>query len=156
MPIGIRNEQKVVKINIPRLRGVVKRILKALEYARYEISILLVDDERIKRINQQYLNRSGTTNVISFPFLEGEFWEINPYLLGDVVISVETALRQAKERGRASEEEINFLLIHGILHLLGYSHEKSKKEALAMEAKEKELWDSISQMKREKDVLCHN
>lgn len=108
-----------------------------------EVSILLVDDAQIEEINTKYLGRSGPTNVISFSMAEGDFGDINPHILGDVVISVETAKREAIESNTSLEETIDFFLIHGILHLLGYDHERSDAEARIMETKEKELLDRI-------------
>jgi len=106
-----------------------------------EISILFVDDTQIEKLNRQYLGRSGSTNVISFPMAEGSFAEVNQHLLGDVVISLETARSQAVESNISLEEMIDYYLIHGILHLLGYDHEKSDSEAKIMQEKEKELFN---------------
>ncbi|MGB9698871.1 MAG: rRNA maturation RNase YbeY [Thermodesulfobacteriota bacterium] len=103
-----------------------------------ELSIVIVDDEQICRLNRQYFHRSRPTNVISFP--QQSFDGHPAPLLGDVVISVETAQRQAQKRGVQLEEEIIILLIHGILHLLGYDHEGSGPERKRMEKKEQELW----------------
>lgn len=114
-----------------------------------EISIVFVDDKKIKEINSKYLNRDYPTNVISFPMREGAFSEINPYLLGDIVISVETAIRDAQEASISPYDEILFLLIHGFLHLIGYDHEKDPLKAKEMEAKEKELFDKIKREKGE-------
>jgi probable rRNA maturation factor len=93
-----------------------------LHHPDREIGILFVDDRQIRDLNERYLKKKRPTNVISFPMAQGEFSEINPQLLGDVVISVETAIKEAQESGLSLEEEIAFLLIHGILHLLGYDH----------------------------------
>ena len=112
-------------------------------YQKGEISILLVDDHQIKKLNEKYLHRSRPTNVISFSQIEGEFSHINTHLLGDVVISVETAKRQANEANTTLQVEIAFLLIHGILHLLGYDHEGSVREARMMRTKERELLRNI-------------
>ncbi|KPJ59660.1 MAG: hypothetical protein AMJ42_01835 [Deltaproteobacteria bacterium DG_8] len=119
-----------------------------MEYQKWEISILLVDDHQIKKLNKKYLHRSRPTDVISFSQIEGEFSHINTNLLGDVVISVETAKRQAKEANTTLQDEITFLLIHGVLHLLGYDHEGSVKKAQEMKAKERELFSKVkSQVK---------
>lgn len=99
----------------------------------------MVDDEQIRRLNRQYFHHNRPTNVISFPQQSFDYHPTHP-LLGDVVISVETAQRQAQKRGGKLEEEIIILLIHGILHLLGYDHEGSLGERKRMEAKEQELW----------------
>lgn len=104
-----------------------------------QLSVLLIDDTEITRLNRQYLGRSGPTNVIAFPMREGEFADISPELLGDVVISVETAEREAEEAGQDFEMRFNELLIHGILHLLGYEHEHDELKALEMEKKSGEL-----------------
>ena len=115
-----------------------------MDYPDAELSILIVDDQQIARLNQQYLNREGPTNVIAFAMQEGPFSDISPDLLGDVVISAETAHRQAHAAGRNMLDYFNQLLIHGILHLLGYEHENDKSEARKMEQKTKEVLQSIS------------
>jgi probable rRNA maturation factor len=109
-----------------------------------ELSILIVNDRQIAKLNRQHLNRKGPTNVIAFPMREGHFSEITPNLLGDVVISVETAERERQEAGIGLQERFNQLLIHGILHLLGYDHESEESEALAMEEKARELIQIIN------------
>jgi probable rRNA maturation factor len=102
---------------------------------------LFVDDNKIKELNKEYLNKDYPTDVISFPMREGEFTTINKNLLGDVVVSLDDAGKYAKKRGTKLEDEIIFLVIHGILHLCGYDHIKEKSEALKMKNKEKELYD---------------
>ncbi len=106
--------------------------------------MLIVDDEEIRTINRDYLDRDRPTNVISFAMQEGEGAGLNPELLGDVVISADTAARHAEEAGVSFESELYFLLLHGILHLLGYDHERGTAEqARAMEAREQELFALI-------------
>jgi probable rRNA maturation factor len=104
-----------------------------------ELSILLLDDPQIAVLNKNYLQREGPTNVIAFPMREGVFAEVNPDLLGDVVISLETAAKEGLAAGVAMEDRLDELLIHGILHLFGYDHETSATEAGRMEAKSREL-----------------
>lgn len=99
----------------------------------------LVDDPEITRLNEQYLNRPGPTNVLAFPMREGDFTEVNPDLLGDVVISVDTTASQADECGYTFEEMLDYFLIHGILHLVGYDHVQNPDQAAAMEAKAEEM-----------------
>ena len=108
-----------------------------------EVSIVIVDDEEITRLNRQYFQRNRPTNVISFPMAAGDPTAINPHLLGDVVISAKTAERQAEAVKGETDEEILFLLIHGILHLVGYDHEGKKDKRLEMEAKERELFSML-------------
>jgi probable rRNA maturation factor len=110
-----------------------------LEFPDGEISILVVDDPEIEKLNQQYLNRQGPTNVIAFAMREGEFSNVTPNLLGDVVISADTVAREAQEGGISPEQRFDELLIHGILHLFGFNHEESAAEARRMEEKSREL-----------------
>jgi len=119
-------------------------ILNALACPDGELSVLIVDDSQIAALNQKYLNRSGPTNVIAFPMREGEFAEVSPTLLGDVVISAETARREGEAAGVGGEARFSELLVHGILHLLGYDHEKTGREALRMEKKSRELFNLIA------------
>ncbi len=106
--------------------------------------MLIVDDAEIHGINRDYLAHDYPTNVISFAMQEGEGAGIQPQLLGDVVISAETAARDAAEAGDPFEAELFFLLLHGILHLVGYDHERgSAAEARLMEEKERELFSLI-------------
>ena len=102
-----------------------------------------MDDPQITILNQKYLDRQGPTNVIAFAMREGEFSHLTPHLLGDVVISMDTAAREAQEAGLSRECRFNELLIHGILHLFGYDHEDSEKEARRMEQKSRELMELI-------------
>jgi probable rRNA maturation factor len=108
-----------------------------------QLSILIVDDDRIAELNQAYLNHTGPTNVISFPMQEGEFTDITPGLLGDVVISADTAHREAADAGMEMAVRFAELLVHGILHLVGFDHVNSRKEAAAMEQKSNELMELI-------------
>jgi probable rRNA maturation factor len=105
------------------------------------LSVLIVDDAAIQEINRDYLHKDQPTNVISFAMQEGDGAGIQPQLLGDVVISAETAERDAAEAQVTTEEELYFLLLHGILHLLGYDHERgSKADAQRMRSREQELY----------------
>jgi probable rRNA maturation factor len=139
MEVLIDNRQNKLRIPLKKIRQTARAILDALGFPDGELSILLVDDQQIETLNIQYLNRKGPTNVIAFPMREGQFNEITPNLLGDVVISVETAKNEAHEANRSMQIRFNQLLIHGILHLVGYDHETTAKEAQRMEAKSNEL-----------------
>ena len=140
MKVWIKNRQKKIRTDNNEIRKTVKNVLKNLGYPKAEISILLTDDRQIQEINKKYLNRDRATDVIAFSLREGPFSDINPFLLGDVVISLETACDQAQQNGVKLEEETKRLLIHGILHLVGYDHEVSNEQALAMRLKEEELF----------------
>ncbi|MBW2590195.1 MAG: rRNA maturation RNase YbeY [Deltaproteobacteria bacterium] len=139
MGILIDDRQKRHKISKIKLQKKAQAILNALGSHEGELSILLVDDSEIKTLNKDYLSRSGPTNVIAFPMKEGDFSDINPQLLGDVVISMETAGREALQSGISTEERFAQLLVHGILHLFGFDHEKSEQDARKMEKKSDEL-----------------
>jgi len=130
-------------IEVPKIRKAARKILSALGCDTHELSIVLVDDEEITRLNRQYFHRNRPTNVISFPMGAGDPATPHPPILGDVVISTETAKREAATVGGEAEEEVLFLLIHGILHLVGYDHEGSPNERKKMEAKERELFSLV-------------
>lgn len=110
-----------------------------------ELSILFVSDHDIQALNLRYRRKNKPTDVLSFPLQEGAAQHLNRHIaaLGDIVISVETAQRDAQKLGRSFEEELQILLIHGFLHLLGYDHEKSKKEEKRMHRQEKLLWNLL-------------
>ena len=122
------------------MRQEINSVLKFLDSAESEVSVLIVDDEEIAEINHQYLDRNWPTNVIAFSMREGDFGEINPHVLGDIIISVDTALRDARQGGLSFEDEFVYLIIHGLLHLLGYDHETSEEDAKIMQEKEKEIF----------------
>ncbi len=129
----------------------VERVLTALELGpEAELSLVICGDQEIAELNRQYLGRRGPTNVIAFPQQEGELAGLTPGLLGDVVVSAETAAREAGENGLDPEEHLVRLLIHGVLHLLGHDHVHDEKEARAMEElTERLLVESAGPIKEE-------
>jgi probable rRNA maturation factor len=144
MKIQIRNLQKLIKIDKKKIREAAIKLLKLENCERKEISITFMNDADIQVINRQYLGKDRPTNVISFSLQEGEYGDINPTVLGDIVISVETAQRDAAKGGLSLEEEIFFLLIHGFLHLLGYEHVNTTPTNIRkMKRKEKKLFEKI-------------
>lgn len=138
MEVLIEDRQKRHQLHPKNIRTNASRILSALGCPDAQLSILIVDDDQIAEMNQTYLNHAGPTNVISFPMQEGPFSDITPELLGDVVISADTAQREAADAGMLLSERFNQLLIHGILHLVGYDH-VLPDETAAMEGKSEEL-----------------
>jgi len=100
-----------------------------LGWSKGELSLTLLGDRAMARLNRQIFGRRGPTNVIAFPLETALTPGGPPPLLGEVVISLETTARQAKESGWTAEELFDFYLIHGILHLLGYDHENPEAEA---------------------------
>lgn len=134
-----------------RLRQLSNWLLKNCNVADYSVSILLVDDQEMARFNNQYRNINKPTNVLSFPFADGAESSISalPIMeLGDIIISVETAKREALEYNQTFYERITWLLIHGMLHLLGYDHEQSGSQRQEMEAKENELQNMLRFQRR--------
>jgi probable rRNA maturation factor len=117
-----------------------EKILSALGYPDSELSIAVVGDRSIRRLNRVYLGSNNSTNVISFSMREGPFAGVNPQLLGDVVISADTCSRESLDAGISFTARLHFLLLHGMLHLAGYDHERSgDTEAHRMEEKEREI-----------------
>jgi probable rRNA maturation factor len=103
----------------------------------------MVDDPQIEKLNRKYLNRNSPTNVIAFPMREGQFSHLSPQLLGDVVISTDTAAKEAQNSGMSMEQRFKELLVHGILHLFGYDHETSVQDARKMAKKSRQLLELI-------------
>ena len=130
------------------MRKKARAALNALGSPEAELSIVFVNDEGIALLNRQYLNREGATNVIAFPMREGAYTEITPQLLGDVVISVDTAAREGKQAGMTMDNRLEELLIHGILHLFGYDHETNMDDAGRMEEKHLELMNLIQGLQK--------
>ncbi len=107
-----------------------------------EVSIVIATDKMIHELNKHYRGVDSATDVLAFAMQEGEYGYINPDLLGDVVISIESAQRQAREGGHPLAQELAILLIHGLLHLVGFEH-KEKEKARLMEEKSREIWQQI-------------
>jgi probable rRNA maturation factor len=128
-----------VKLNFSKIKKEIYKILENLNCHNSELSILFTSDDHIKELNKTYRKKNRPTDVLAFSQKEGNSIEINTRILGDVVISIDTARRQADELRHSVEKEIYILLIHGILHLLGFDHAKSKQDVLKMQSKEKEL-----------------
>ena len=142
MPFFIRKESREFKIDSRKLKKQLNIILRFLSMEDKEVSVLLVNDRKIKRLNQSFRNKNTSTDVLSFSqFEEGKGFD--SILLGDVVVSLESAFKQAKDHGLSFEEELILLIIHGLLHLLGYDHEISTKEQHRMQKKTLELFRQI-------------
>ena len=115
-----------------QVAGDAARLLQEARHADWELSVALTDDKGIRALNNTWRQKDAATDVLSFPQdVEG--------LLGDLVISLETAARQAESRGHGLVDELRILLVHGFLHLCGYDHEESSEAHLEMATKEREL-----------------
>jgi len=125
------------------LRRRAGRVLAALGRRGAELSVALVDDAEIAALNGRYRGKPRPTDVLSFSLLEGAHAERRGVLLGDVVIGVAEAARQARRARRTLDDELARLLIHGVLHLVGHDHEEDA-EAARMRAEERRLWRALA------------
>jgi rRNA maturation RNase YbeY len=139
MEIQIMLQRKIPGLGSQKIKQKLKKLFADLDFHEGELSILFTDDERIAELNHRYLKRQGPTNVLAFPMLSGTSPHLESSMLGDVVISVDTAISESQELGEPLQRTVDRLLIHGILHLLGYGHEGSPKEALRMRREENRL-----------------
>ncbi len=130
-------------ISLQQLRQRAERLLSLSGCSRGELSILLVDDREMAQLNEQYRNKKGPTNVLAFAIQEGGREHLPEELLGDVIISLDTAAREAATDGVTLHQRVTILLIHGLLHLLGFDHERSRAEERAMAEREKELLSQL-------------
>jgi probable rRNA maturation factor len=135
------------------LRADADRLLSALGLGRTELSLIMVDDPTIQGLNREFRGADSPTDVLSFSQIEeigadssklGQPVDLPGTILGDVVISIDTALRQASQYRVTPAERLRTLLIHGTLHLIGYDHERSRLDARQMFARERELLKAVS------------
>jgi probable rRNA maturation factor len=129
MKILINNRQRKTVLSQEKLRKKAAKILNASAWSKGELSLTLINDRAMARLNRETFGRRGSTNVIAFPVDDVPSPSGPPALLGEVVISLETTRRQAREFGWPWQELLDFFLIHGILHLLGYDHGDPAAEA---------------------------
>ena len=130
------------RVPLPERRRLVRRarrVLAELGERGAELSLVLAADPEMAELNARFRGRAGPTDVLSFSLLEGDCREHRGALLGDVVIALGVARRQAEARGHDLEAECRRLLVHGVLHLLGYDHVRPE-QARRMRAKERALW----------------
>jgi rRNA maturation RNase YbeY len=142
MPVSLQVHVRSVTIGRNRVLSLAQSVLSLVGERSADMSILLVGDRRMRSINRRFRHKDRSTDVLAFAFREAggpHDFHRDAAHLGDVVISVPTAQRQAKAARRPLEEELVGLLIHGVLHLCGYDHERSKAEALRMARKERHI-----------------
>jgi probable rRNA maturation factor len=139
MEISVRNLQRKIKVDLSLLKEVTGRTLRDLGYESAECGVLLVNDRRITELNRTFRKVAAPTDVLAFSMQEGQRVQGSPNLLGDVVISAERALSQAMDRGHSLERELSFLLVHGLLHLLGWDDTTKADRRKMLQAQEKIL-----------------
>ena len=141
MPVEITRRGPGKKFPRGTLKKIAEAILIVAGRADAELSLALIGNPEMQRLNAQYRGKNYPTDVLSFPI--DEAFLSTPRQLGDVVISVEKARQQARERGHAHHDEMVTLLIHGIVHLLGYDHERSAKDARVMKRLENKIYRQL-------------
>jgi rRNA maturation RNase YbeY len=144
MGVLLRNDHPQVNIESDDIIKRIEMVMSKLDCLDEEVSILLTADEDIRKLNQQFRNIDQPTDVLSFPQNADEHPSFpGEVILGDIAVSLDTAQAQAKEHDLTFDEEIILLLIHGILHLLGYDHEISEQEEEKMRSKTRELFNLV-------------
>ena len=149
--VNIFSKQNKVRLPVGTKLLIRKACNATLEFEKFgnsaEVDVTLVDDEEIREINNEQRKIDGSTDVLSFPLGENGKYDANPktgaLMLGDIVISVETALKQADLYGHGLEREIAFLTVHSMLHLLGYDHVNGGMEQAIMREKEEAVLDAL-------------
>ena len=126
--IEVVNRQRRRKIDTKQWREFGENALQAIGTNRNGATIAFVSDDVIKKLNRGFRGKDHVTDVLSFPAEQSEFEKAEGSSLGDVVISIEQAARQAKEHGLSLEHEMSQLILHGLLHLSGYDHETDRGE----------------------------
>jgi probable rRNA maturation factor len=139
--IHFRNEVKKSGVDARALKATMRALLAAVDEADAAISLTLVDDETIRELNAAHRGKDKATDVLSFP-LEPDDVEGPERLLGDIVISIDTARRQAADYDAPLQRELYRLAIHGLLHVLGHDHMEAEERAV-MEAEERRLAAAI-------------
>lgn len=167
MEVSVRNRQKSIRTDPARIEQTLRSALdrlassggirgcnlatgRSFDPLKASVGVLLVGDRCMRALNRDYRGIDRTTDVLSFSQLEGKLFQDHSPELGDIVISPAQALRQAIERGAAFEQEMDTLLIHGLLHLIGYDHEKNSYQARKMRAMEKELLGVVKKVDRQR------
>ncbi|RKU27302.1 rRNA maturation RNase YbeY [Candidatus Poribacteria bacterium] len=141
--IDVTNDCNNLSFDVELVYKAIRITLKAHNLDNCEVSVLLTDDSRIKELNREYRGIDSPTDVLAFAMHDDQDSKnLNPNVLGDVVISLETAERQAKAAHHSIDREVVVLTIHGILHLIGFDH-KTNKEANVMFEKQDYLLKSI-------------
>ena len=148
MAIFIQNRQRTVPLRTVLIKKRLQRLMQYLGCPDAELSILFTNDQTIRTLNRIYRHKDTPTNVLAFPQTPSPRTELGIRLLGDVVVSLPMAAREARATRQALEDHVTFLLVHGILHLLGYDHEHSTQDRRRMQQRERALWRRIRAAER--------
>lgn len=131
--IEVVSRQRGRQINCERWREFTEKALRAISATAGGVTVAFVSDRSMIELNQRWRGKRATTDVLSFPAEQEEFEKLEGVRLGEVVISVEQAARQATEHGREFDDEVAQLILHGLLHLSGYDHETDRGEMNRLE-----------------------
>lgn len=131
--IEIINRQRKIPLDLDAWETFAKRARKVVPAEGADVTIVFLSDRAMRDLNRKWRGKTGTTDVLSFPADQDQFEKLEGFRLGDIVISVEQAARQAAENGFTLEEEIKQLILHGLLHLCGYDHETDHGEMNRLE-----------------------
>jgi len=171
MPVLMQSQIRRVAFDQARLDRLARAILSDVGEASAELGVLFVGDQRMRGLNRRYRGKDCTTDVLAFAMRESftphasRFdkltvpsqveGRLTPDMLGDVVIAVPTAVRQAKQGQRSLDEELTALLVHGILHLCGYDHERSEKDARRMQRRERMILSRLAPLPKRVNRTRH-
>lgn len=131
--IEVVNRQRKVEMDCGRWQAFVEKALRVVPAGDAGATVAFVSDRRMRELNRMWRHQEGTTDVLSFPAAQSEFEKAEGLSLGDVVISVEQAARQAAAHGLGVDAEVSQLILHGLLHLCGYDHETDDGEMNRLE-----------------------
>ncbi len=154
----VLNQQSEVRVDVRDAQAFAARLGRALKLGRRRFNVSFVDDRSIARLNAAYLGRRRPTDVLSFPWESAKNGdppvaarEFRNFL-GDIVIATPTARRNARAEGHSTRQEIRWLILHGLLHLLGYDHETDAGEMTARELALRDRLDRPAPRRRKKGV----
>ena len=131
--IEVVNRQRKITIDVDRWESFTAKVLRVLPTLTSGATIAFVSDRSMRELNRLWRHKRGTTDVLSFPSQQDDFEKLDGSTLGDVVISVEQAARQAKDNDLTLDQEIAQLILHGLLHLCGYDHSTDNGEMNRLE-----------------------
>ncbi len=179
MPVAIRTRLRRQLVRLAAFKALAQKVLRVVGEADAELGIELVGDQRMRQLNRMYRGHDAPTDVLAFPMREaltpvtrlGSTFDVRcsgsgnleprtrrcltPDLLGDVVISLHTAARQAQAQGHSLNREIVMLLVHGLVHLCGYDHERGEREARRMRRREAAVLRSLLPIPKLVDATRH-
>ena len=157
MPVSLHVSVRTLRVARRQILRLTKNILTLIGEPSADMNVSLVGDRRMRRLNHRFRHKDRSTDVLAFAFRQARaphgFHQAAAHL-GDVVIALPTAQRQANAAGRSLEEELVTLLIHGVLHLCGYDHDRSRAEALRMQKKERQMRQQLGPLARFLQPRC--